>query len=196
MKYLFILFIALVSCKHPESESLSRDSIRSSISIIDSLQENDIQRNTEENQYKVIGIIDGDTYDILKNNKSERIRVDGIDAPEKGMPFYKVSKKHLSNLIYSKYIRIDFEKKDRYGRWVAKGYIDDSDISEEMIKAGMAWHFKKYSDNEILSNLEIKARNLKLGLWQETTPVEPWEVRKLHKNGISTKERFEKKIAE
>jgi endonuclease YncB( thermonuclease family) len=81
LKYLFILFIALVSCKHPESESLNRDSIRSSISIIDSLQENDIQGNTEENQNKVIGIIDGDTYDILKNNKSERIRVDGIDAP-------------------------------------------------------------------------------------------------------------------
>ncbi|MFV8369621.1 thermonuclease family protein [Flavobacterium sp. LB2R40] len=196
MKYLFILLIVLVSCKHPESESLSRDINQLSISTIDSLQENDLESNIEENQYKVIGIIDGDTYDISKNNKSERIRIDGIDAPEKGMPFYKVSKKHLSNLIYSKYIRIEFEKKDRYGRWVAKGYIDDSDISEEMIKAGMAWHFKKYSDNEILSNLEIKARNLKLGLWQETTPVEPWEVRKLHKNGISTKERFEKKIAE
>jgi endonuclease YncB( thermonuclease family) len=100
------------------------------------------------------------------------------------MPFYKVSTKHLSHLIYSKYVKIEFEKKDRYGRWVAKGYIDDSDISEEMIKAGMAWHFKKYSDNEILSNLEIKARNLKVGLWQEPTPVEPWKYRKLHRNGI------------
>lgn len=194
MKYLFILFIALVSCKHPESESLSRDSIRSSISIIDSLQENDIQRNTEENQYKVIGIIDGDTYDILKNNTSERIRIDGIDAPEKGMPFYKVSKKHLSNLIFSKFITIEFIEKDKYGRWVGRGFIDKLDISAEMIRAGMAWHFKKYSDSEILSDLEIEAKNRKLGIWSNPNPLTPWEVRKLHKNGISTKERFKNKI--
>lgn len=188
--------IAFVSCKHPESESLSRDINQLSISTIDSLQENDIESNIEENQYKVIGIIDGDTYDILKNNTSERIRIDGIDAPEKGMPFYKVSKKYLSNLIYGKFVTIEFEKKDRYGRWVGRGFIDKLDISEEMIKAGMAWHFKKYSDSEILSNLEVEAKNNKFGLWREPNPLEPWEVRKLHKNGISTKERFENKIEE
>lgn len=60
----------------------------------------------------------------------------------------------------------------------------------------MAWHFKKYSDSEILSNLEIEARNNKLGLWREPNTLEPWKVRKLHKNGISTKERFENKLEE
>lgn len=111
MKYLLIFFLVLISCKHPESDSLSRDHNQLSISSIDSLSGKNSENNIEENQYKVIGIIDGDTYDILKNNISERIRVDGIDAPEKGMPFYKVSKKHLSNLIYGKYITIEFEKK-------------------------------------------------------------------------------------
>jgi micrococcal nuclease len=187
--------ITLVSCRHPESDSFSAD-YNDSIISSDSTKNETIENNIGENQYKVIGIIDGDTYDILKDNKSERIRVDGIDAPEKGMPFYKVSKKYLSNLIYSKYIRIEFEKKDRYGRWVGKGYIDDLDISEEMIKAGMAWHFKRYSDSEILSDLEIEARNNRIGLWKEPNPIAPWEIRKLHKNGISTKERFVYKIEE
>lgn len=58
----------------------------------------------------------------------------------------------------------------------------------------MAWHFKKYSDSEILSNLEIQARNNKVGLWRDPNPLEPWQVRKLHNNGISTKKRFENKI--
>lgn len=195
MKYILILLITLVSCKHPESETLSLD-YNDLKNLSDTIDDPKIKNNIEENQYKVIGIIDGDTYDILKDNVSERIRVDGIDAPEKGMPFYKVSKKYLSNLIYSKYVRIEFDKKDRYGRWVGKGYIDGLDISEEMIKAGMAWHFKKYSHSEILSNLEIDARNNKIGLWKEQNPLEPWEVRKLHKNGISTKVRFEDKIEE
>lgn len=184
-----------VSCKHPESDSFSPD-YEHSIVLSDSIANDNIENNIRANQYKVIGIIDGDTYDILRDNISERIRVDGIDAPEKGMPFYKVSKKYLSNLIFGKYVKLNFEKKDKYGRWVGKGYINDTDISEEMIKAGMAWHFKKYSNSEVLSDLEIEARNNKIGLWKEPNPIEPWEVRKLHKNGISTKEIFENKIEE
>jgi micrococcal nuclease len=194
LKYLFFFLIAFISCKHPESDSLSRDIRHSSISVIDNLQENDSASNIEKNQFKVIGIIDGDTYDILRNNTSERIRIVGIDAPERGMPFYKVSKKYLSNLIYGKYITMEFKKKDRYGRWIGRGFVDKLDISAEMISAGMAWHFKKYSDSEILSNLEIEAKNRKLGIWSDPNPLTPWEVRKLHKNGISTKERFKNKI--
>jgi micrococcal nuclease len=145
--------------------------------------------------YKVIGILDGDTYDILIDNQSVRIRVDGIDAPEKGMPFSKVSKKYLSKLCFEKFIKIKKTSDDGRGRWVCRGYTPEGlDISEEMIRAGLAWHYKKFSSDIKLAELEVEARSKKIGLWTEPNPIAPWEIRKLHKKGISTKEYFKNSV--
>ena len=117
--------------------------------------------------------------------------MDGIDAPERGMPFNKVSKKYLSDLIFGKFVRIKINKLDRHGRSIAQTYLfDGTDISLEMIRAGLAWHYKEYSSNEVYSTIEKEAREGKIGLWKEKDPIPPWEVRKLHRNGISTKEMF------
>lgn len=141
--------------------------------------------------FKVIGIIDGDTYDILDGRKVIRVRMDGIDAPEKGMPYNKVSKKYLSDLIFDKIIQVKMGEIDKYGRTIAQTYLlDGIDVSLEMIRAGLAWHFKKYSSNEQYSKTEVDARENKLGLWKESNPISPWEVRMLHRNGVSTKELF------
>jgi endonuclease YncB( thermonuclease family) len=141
---------------------------------------------------KVISIIDGDTYDIiLKGNRTIRIRMEGIDAPEKGMPFYKVSKKFLSDLCYNKNVSIYITGEDDYNRFLARTYLNKStELGQEMIKAGFAWHFKKYSSDTILSRLEIEARNQKRGLWIDERPMAPWTNRSLHWQGISTKDSF------
>ena len=136
---------------------------------------------------KVIKIVDGDTYDLLmKNNNTMRIRMRGIDAPERGMPFYRVAKEHLGKICFGKLIHLENLEKDRYGRTIAYSYSDGTELSHEMIKAGMAWHFKKYSSDAVLSDLEIVARKSKLGLWADENPIPPWENRRLHKKGIST----------
>lgn len=141
---------------------------------------------------KVIAIIDGDTYDILlAGNKTVRIRMEGIDAPEKGMPFYKVAKKYLSSLCFNKNVQLKISGKDYHNRTLAFSYLNDGrELSHEMVKAGLAWHFKKYSSDTTLANLEIKARKLKLGLWINENPMPPWVNRKLHYEGISTKDSF------
>ncbi len=151
------------------------------------------EQNSNKNNGFVIGIIDGDTYDLLLEDKTTiRIRMDGIDAPEKGMPFYKVSKKYLSDLCFNKnivYLQTDV---DAHKRVVAKTYLEDGrECGEELIKAGLAWHFKKYSTERKLSDLEIDARYKKLGIWSDPRPIAPWEIRKLHKQGISTKDSFD-----
>ena len=137
---------------------------------------------------KVIKIVDGDTYDLfLKNNTTIRIRMAGIDAPERGMPFYKVAKDYLGKLCFGKQINLELMEKDRYGRYIAYSFLENkTELSHEMIKAGMAWHFKKYSSDAVLSELEIVARKSKLGLWADENPMPPWENRRLHKKGIST----------
>lgn len=138
---------------------------------------------------KVIAIADGDTFTILQDNKPVRIRVDGIDAPEKGMPFAKASKKYLSALCFGKMVIVKTTATDRYGRTVARAILPNGkDVSTEMIRAGYAWHYKKYSKDVLLSNLELQARKNRVGLWKDKAPVAPWEIRKLHRKGISTKQ--------
>jgi micrococcal nuclease len=145
--------------------------------------------------YKVIGIIDGDTYDILVENRPVRVRMYAIDAPERGMPYNKVAKKYLSDLIFGKMVTVEQTDTDKNGRIVAKTYLPDGrEASTEMLKAGYAWHFKKYDNNPTLAQIEINARKNRLGLWADNQPIAPWEVRKLHRKGESTKEMFENSI--
>ncbi len=141
---------------------------------------------------KVISIIDGDTYDVLiQDNKTIRVRMEGIDAPEKGMPFYQKSKKYLSDLCFGKQIKFKVTGVDNHERILAYSFLEDGkELSQEMIKAGYAWHFKKYNSDIVLSNLEIEAKNLKKGLWSEENPMTPWTNRSLHRQGISTKDSF------
>lgn len=130
----------------------------------------------------VVKIIDGDTYDIQIDGKQTRIRMYGIDAPEKGMDFYKVSKNYLGALCKGNQIKIQRIDKDRYGRIIAKSYLPDGkELGAEMIKAGLAWHFKRYSKDEDLSSLELSSRTHKYGIWSMDHPTPPWEYRKKKK---------------
>ena len=142
---------------------------------------------------EVIKILDGDTYDLLcKNKKTIRIRMEGIDAPEKGMPFYRVSKSYLGEICSNREIKVLKTNEDRYGRTIGYSYLDDGrELSKEMIKAGLAWHYKQYNSDEELSNFEIEAQKAKNGLWIHDNPMPPWENRKLHRKGISTKDLFD-----
>lgn len=130
----------------------------------------------------VVKIIDGDTYDIVLNRKQTRVRMFGIDAPERGMDYYKVAKEYLGSLCMNQMIRIEVINTDRYGRIVAKSFLSDGrELGAEMIKAGLAWHFKRYSDDESLSQFEIIARENRIGLWQANNPTPPWNYRKRKK---------------
>jgi endonuclease YncB( thermonuclease family) len=139
----------------------------------------------------VIKILDGDTYDILlADNTQKRIRMEGIDAPEKGMPFYRVSKNYLGSLCFNKNVTIQVTDKDG-DRLIGFTYLEDgTELSHAMIAAGLAWHFKKYNTDPDLAQLEVRARKKKLGLWIDKNPMAPWDNRSLHRQGVSTKELF------
>jgi micrococcal nuclease len=127
----------------------------------------------------VTHIVDGDTYDIMLSGQKTRIRMDGIDAPERGMDYYKQAKNYLGELCKNNEIRVEITDTDRYGRSIAKSYLPDGrELGQEMVKAGMAWHYKKYSDDATLSQLEQEAKNSGIGLWSISNPEAPWEHRK------------------
>lgn len=151
---------------------------------------NSAYENGQKISGKVIKVIDGDTYDLLTDDKKTiRVRMEGIDAPEKGMPYYKASKNHLGSLCMNQRIEVISTGEDKYGRMLAFSYLSDGEeLGHLMIEAGMAWHFKKYNDDEDLAALETEARKNKAGLWTENCPIPPWEVRRLQREGMSNDE--------
>ncbi len=143
-------------------------------------------------QGKVIGIVDGDTFDLLNDsNKTYRIRMEGIDAPEKGMPYYQVSKKYLGSLCFGQRVTVKITQAESGNRKIGLKYISaGTELSHEMIRAGLAWHFVKYNSDRDLAALEQQARKERRGLWKDPNPLPPWEIRKIRRSGLSTKELF------
>lgn len=126
---------------------------------------------------KVIGISDGDTMEILYKNSPTKIRLAHIDCPEKRgkQPFGNNAKIALSNLCFGRFVTVKGEKYDRYKRLIAVVINDkNQNINQEMIKQGMAWHFKKYSKDPLYAKLEVEARKNRVGLWQDKDPIAPW----------------------
>jgi endonuclease YncB( thermonuclease family) len=133
---------------------------------------------------KVIGVLDGDTIDVLDANKvTHRIRLTGIDAPEKAQAYGQRSKEHLSDTVFGKQVEVQAGKSDKYGRTVGKVLVSGVDANLEQVKDGLAWHYKQYaseqsvSDRELYSNAEDIARNSRSGLWRDPKPMPPWEWR-------------------
>ena len=126
----------------------------------------------------VVKIIDGDTFDLLtKEKKTIRVRMNGIDCPERKQDFYTVSKNALADYIFKKEIRLLITGRDRNKRTIAIVYYNGININLAMIRNGYAWHYKKYSADTIFAEAEKKARTRKKGLWQMNNPVPPWEFR-------------------
>lgn len=128
----------------------------------------------------VVGVSDGDTITILDDmDKGKfRIRLYGIDAPEKKQDFGQKAKQYLSSRLFRKSVVIRYKEIDRYGRIVGKVYLGHIEINLEMLQKGYAWHYKNYDNSEEYSQAEINARKKGIGLWSLKNPVPPWNFRK------------------
>lgn len=134
---------------------------------------------------KVVGIADGDTLTLLDStNTQHRIRLAGIDSPEKGQPFGDHCKKSLSDLVFGRTVEVESSKLDRYGRVIGKVLLDGLDANLEQINRGCGWHYKKYQNEQPLEDrlsytrAEANAREVGVGLWRDKDPVAPWEWRR------------------
>lgn len=133
----------------------------------------------------VVKVADGDTITVLDGQKkTHKVRLQGIDAPEKKQAYGEKSKQNLAFLIYNRSIQVEYSKYDKYGRIIGKVSLKGKDICLEQLSKGMAWHYKKYQkeqstiDRELYSSTELKARNTKIGLWKDNQPTAPWDFRK------------------
>ncbi len=130
--------------------------------------------------YKVIGIKDGDTFVVLMNGKEQVVRLAHIDCPEKKQPFGTKAKEFVSQQSFGKQVSlVHGYKYDRNRRLIAEVILADGrNLNKELVKNGLAWHFKNYSDDKVYAALEHKARREKMGLWKDRAAVAPWEWRR------------------
>jgi endonuclease YncB( thermonuclease family) len=149
-------------------------------------------------QGKVVKVADGDTVTIVDNQgQKHRIRLAGIDAPEKDQSYGDVSTQGLNKLVSGRIVTIEYEKRDRYKRIVGKVLVDSPgdvfcmaidcvkkiDAGLEQIKSGLAWHYKYYQmeqseeDRGLYSEAQLEARIKQMGLWKDGSTISPWEWR-------------------
>jgi endonuclease YncB( thermonuclease family) len=129
---------------------------------------------------RVVGVADGDTLTVLDDmNQQHRIRLAGIDAPEKAQPFGQAAKKMLSELCYNKEATVEVLNKDRYGRTVGDVNCDRVNANAEMVNSGHAWVYRHYDKGfESFYVIEKSAKEARIGLWADESPIPPWEWRR------------------
>jgi len=128
-----------------------------------------------------VSVADGDTITILCGEGANKIHLYGIDAPERGQDFSRKAKSFLSDLVYKKVIQVEPEDIDRYGHTVGIVFADDLNVNREIVKAGLAWVYRKYCIKPFCAEwleLEDAARKAGIGLWRHKEPIPPWEFRR------------------
>jgi len=136
---------------------------------------------------RVVRVVDGDTLVLLlPGNVQERIRLAGIDCPERRQAFGTRATQALARLAAGKEVTVEWEKRDRYGRIVGKVVYGGKDVDLALVREGMCWWYRHYAheqspaDRVLYEDAEAKARGKRLGLWRDRNPVPPWEWRREH----------------
>jgi len=126
---------------------------------------------------RVVAVADGDTLTVLVDRTPVRVRLAGIDAPERGQPFADASRRSLASLVASRDVDVRDRGRDRYGRVLGVVVAGDVDANAEQVRRGYAWVFRRYAHDATLLALEADARAAGRGLWRERDPVPPWAWR-------------------
>ena len=134
----------------------------------------------------VVRVRDGDSIVVMRGGIGVEVRLDGIDCPELAQPFGGKAKSFTAGLAFGKTVRLAGKGKDRYGRELAEVFLPDgTSLNRELVSAGYAWWYRKYSTDRSLEGLELTARQERHGLWAGPNPVPPWEFRAGNQRGPS-----------
>ncbi len=140
----------------------------------------------------IVAVADGDTVTLLDaDRRQHRIRLDGIDAPERTQPYGQRARQSLTELAHGRAAHLDCPKTDRYGRAVCRVVVDGVDVGLEQIRRGYAWHYVKYAneqravDRAAYARAESHARSNNSGLWSFSDPSPPWDYRRARKESAA-----------
>ena len=153
-----------------------------------------VQNPTILKGYQAVKVSDGDTLNVQKVENGKfvgevmKIRMFGIDAPEKTQDYGIESKQALEKMVNGKTLEIEEKNRDRYGRTVAVVYVNGKNVNEEMVKNGNAWWYQEYDKKDTkMQAYQENAKKNKLGLFGKRGYVEPWNYRKEKKAAATSK---------
>lgn len=130
--------------------------------------------HAEEFAGRVVGVADGDTITVLVGVEPRRVRLAGIDAPEKGQPFGQRAKQAVGRLVFGRTVKVVVRGQDRYGRTLGEVLLPDgASLNERLVEEGWAWHYIRYSKDQRLAEREAAARRSRRGLWVDPRAVPP-----------------------
>jgi len=152
---------------------------------------------------RVVALADGDTLTVLEGKTRHRIRLTGIDAPERRQPFSKRSTEHLATLVFEREVEVHWTKQDHYGRILGKVLVTDPacagsrcpkiDVNLRQLEGGYAWWYRQYAreqpeaDRATYEEAERRSREARRGLWEQPEPTPPWEWRRDERRSRSRK---------
>ncbi len=123
---------------------------------------------------RVVAVHDGDTITVLVAGRDIRVRLAGIDAPERGQPFRNASRHALEAQVAGREVRVVERGRDGYGRVFGRVYVGPIDVNAEQVRSGYAWVFRRFGQDPVLLALETEAKAAQRGLWRDPKPVPPW----------------------
>lgn len=128
---------------------------------------------------QVVGVSDGDTIRVMHSGRETKIRLFGLDCPERDQAFGNKARRFTANMVFRKVVEVQEVEEDSYGRTVAWISVNGKSLNKELLRAGLAWWYRYYAENEHeLEKLESEARKHKIGLWSSPNPIPPWEFRR------------------
>ena len=135
---------------------------------------------------KVVGVSDGDTVTVLDHKTPVKVRLEGIDCPEKTQAFGSRAKLFTSKACFGKTVEVKAKTRDRYGRTIGTVLLPGgTSLNQELVRNGLAWWYVHYAPRDkTLKNLESEARAQRLGLWKDPSPLPPWDYRKNHRRRL------------
>jgi len=134
----------------------------------------------------VTSVQDGDSMEVTINGKVVVVRINAIDCPEDGQGYSQKAKQYTILHTLNKKVKLEKITIDVHGRMIANVFLEDgSNLAQNLVAGGYAWHYTQYSNDAKLAELEKKARNKKLGLWIEANPMSPWEYKEKKKQAAA-----------
>lgn len=129
---------------------------------------------------RVVGVTDGDTITVLRESREIKIRLYGIDTPEKSQDYGSRAKQRTSDLVFGKPVVVEAVDTDRYGRTVANIFLPGGQsLNATLVSDGLAWWYQRYAPGDnVLEVAERNARSARRGLWSQPNPVAPWDFRR------------------
>lgn len=125
----------------------------------------------------VVRVLDGDTVEVLVDQKPVRVRLAQIDSPEARQSFGTRSRQALASAVFQKTVEVQTTGTDRYGRTIGTLVVNGHSVNRAMVAQGMAWAYRAFLVDKTLLDVEATARAARLGLWADPHAVAPWEWR-------------------